>query len=144
MEKKLISALGLLVLFLSSNSSSNFNVDLSKDVTLDDAKSYFKNYRLDRQLSTKDGSYENFTEGYIDLSKEQIDEIQRLTKLSGQNKVRVYSGYDGNNYYLLLNGVDRNGGEIKSNTLKAVFVGGTTATDCPKYCDITSTYLYSK
>jgi hypothetical protein len=144
MKKKPFLLLGCVVLLLTSYSSRNPSIATNKDISLVDAKNYLKNYRTERQLISTTGADDNLTEGYMDLTTDQLVELLNQAKSTGQKSVRIYSGFDGNNYYLLLNGIDGNGVESKSNSIKSISIGGIRPTDCPKYCDITSTLLYSK
>jgi hypothetical protein len=84
------------------------------------------------------------TEGYIDLTKSQLNALLTETSNSSIDKIRVYSGYDGKNYSLMVNGFDTSGNENNPAKIRQVQVGGLRPNDCPKYCEVTGTALYTK
>ncbi|MBS1573051.1 MAG: hypothetical protein JST62_11700 [Bacteroidetes bacterium] len=117
---------------------------ITKNLPEDEAKNYFLMYRQVRLLADVDGRDDNMTEGYIDLTKAQLNALLRETSNSSIDKIRVYSGYDGKNYSLMVNGFDANGNEYNPTKIIQIQVGGIRPNDCPKYCEVTGTALFSK
>lgn len=134
----LVLVAGLLIgtFFISKN---YFIPPTAPTIPAKEAKEYFENYR-------KKMGYENTKDtisGYFDISKETLDELGRNVT---EKKVRVYFGENDSpeelKTYLILNDIDGNGREKESEKLKILSVD-ITKNECPKYCDIKSTYLYN-
>ena len=130
----LLLVAGLLIgtFFISKN---YFIPPTAPTIPAKEAKEYFENYLKLNPSSDKSG--------YFDISKETLDE---LGKNMNEQKVRVYFGENASpeefKTYLIMNDIDSNGSEKESEKLKILSVD-ITKNECPKYCDIKSTYLYN-
>jgi hypothetical protein len=114
------------------------------DISLSDAQSYFLQYRQSRMLAGGVGIDENKTEGYVDFTVEQLDLLDKQVNVDGLKKVRIYSGYDGKSNFLMLNSFDAQGNEITPVRVRTISIGGLKPNDCPKYCEVSRTVLYTK
>lgn len=99
-----------------------------------EAKEYFANYL---KLNPSSGK-----SGYFDISRQTLKELNSNMKT---DNARIYFGESANpddlTTYLLMNDVNANGQEEKSDSLKLLKVT-ISKDDCPKYCDFNQTYLW--
>ncbi len=93
---------------------------------------------------------QNFVNGYFDITKNNLDQLNSAMNNFGNTKIRVYYGQDyvddknPKKNFLMVNGFDTGGNELKNTDLQLILSDIAFERDCPRYCDINQTYLYSK
>lgn len=143
LKYSLVLFVGILLGFTLLSTTETKKIQ-SSDITVEEAKAYFQNYRT---LMGYTRNQDN-TSGYFDISQETLTAMLQSMKSNSYDRVRVYLGEnDANNptnTIYLMNGMIGNSrtGYKEANTGKIMAVSVKKNIDeCPHYCDIMSTVL---
>lgn len=143
LKYSLVLFVGILLGFTLLSTTETKKIQ-SNDISVEDAKAYFQNYRT---LMGYTRNQDN-TSGYFDISQETLAAMLQNLKDNKYDKARVYIGQNDaakpNTTIYLMNGMTSTAGKgyKEVNTGKIMTVSVKNGIDeCPHYCDIMNTVL---